>query len=202
MTGEGPDLSTYRDGLRTALERHDTATADRLLGDALLTQPLSALIFHVIVPVLDDMGRNWQEGRISIATEHLATNYIRQRLIMWMLAGPPPFPVHPVVLAAAPGELHEGSLLILGALLRRRRWPVAYLGQSVPLPDLAAFVEEMQAPAVAMVAMTEEAAKAIEEWPRFMPSAVQRGKPFVGFGGRDSSRGSRMAPACAGSFSG
>jgi DNA-binding transcriptional MerR regulator len=189
-TGDGSlpvelaDLSCYREGLLAALLNHDTATADRVLGEILLSQALSRLIYEVIVPVLDDTGRGWQEGRINVATEHFATNYVRQRLMMWMLAGPPPFPVHPVVLAAAPGELHEGSLLMLGALLRRRRWPVAYLGQSVPLPDLAAFATELQAPAVVIVAMTEPSAAALADWPRYMPDAARLGKPFVGYGGR------------------
>jgi MerR family transcriptional regulator, light-induced transcriptional regulator len=178
------DLTPYRDALLAALLDHDTAAADRLLGEILLSQPLSRLIYEVIVPVLDETGRGWQEGRINVATEHFATNYVRQRLMMWMLAGPPPFPVHPVVLAAAPGELHEGSLLMLGALLRRRRWPVAYLGQTVPLQDLAAFASEMQAPAVVLVAMTEPSAAALADWPRYMPDALRLGKPFVGFGGR------------------
>jgi MerR family transcriptional regulator, light-induced transcriptional regulator len=178
------DLSPYRESLLDALLNHDTATADRVLGEVVLSQALSRLIYKVIVPVLVETGRGWQEGRINVATEHFATNYVRQRLMMWMLAGPPPFPVHPVVLAAAPGELHEGSLLILGALLRRRRWPVAYLGQSVPLPDLAAFAAELQAPAVVIVAMTEPSAAALTDWPRYLPDAARVGKPFVGYGGR------------------
>ncbi len=186
--GEPPvelaDLGAYREGLLAALLNHDTAAADRVLGGILLSQALSRLIYEVIVPVLVETGRGWQEGRVNVASEHFATNYVRQRLMMWMLAGPPPFPVHPVVLAAAPGELHEGSLLMLGTLLRRRRWPVAYLGQSVPLPDLAAFARELQTPAVVVVATMEPSAAALIDWPRHMPDVGHEGKPFVGYGGR------------------
>jgi MerR family transcriptional regulator, light-induced transcriptional regulator len=177
------DMSEARERLLAALLRHETAEADQLLGEALLVHPLSNVIFQLIVPAFTEIGRAWEEGRINVATEHLATNYVRQRLMMWMLGGPAPFAVPPVVLAAAPGELHEGSLLILGALLRRRRWPVAYLGQTVPLSDLASFVEEMHAPAVALVAMTEPAAAALADWPRYLPTAFSTGHPFVGYGG-------------------
>jgi MerR family transcriptional regulator, light-induced transcriptional regulator len=181
---DGSDLHPYSERLLAALLDHDTVTADRILGEVLLSQPLSRLIYEVIVPTLEETGRGWQEGRVSIAAEHFATNYVRQRLMMWMLAGPPPFPVRPVVLAAAPGELHEGSLLMLGALLRRRRWPVAYLGQSVPLADLASFSTELQSPAIVVVAMTEPAAEAMLDWPRYLPAALPSGKPFFGYGGR------------------
>ena len=42
---------------------------------------------------------------------------------------------------------------MLGVLLRRQGWPVAYLGQNVPFADLAAFVEQVQPGAVVLVAM-------------------------------------------------
>ena len=73
---------------------------------------------------------------------------------------------------------------MLGALLRRRRWPVAYLGQSVPLPDLAAIVREICPAVVVVVAMSDETAGGLIEWPHWMPEAAQTGKPVVGFAGR------------------
>ncbi len=60
------------------------------------------------------------------------------------------------MLACGPGEWHEISLLMLGVLLRRRRWPVAYLGQAVPLPDLVKFTREIKPAVVVLVAMTEQ----------------------------------------------
>jgi hypothetical protein len=103
---------------------------------------------------------------------------------MWMLSGPPPRSVSPIALACAPDEWHEGSLLVLGALLRRRRWPVAYLGQSLPLQDLAKFVRDLRSPLVVLVAMTENTAAELVNWPEYLPEAVEAGKPVVGFGGR------------------
>jgi hypothetical protein len=103
---------------------------------------------------------------------------------MWMVSGPPPRTIHPIILACAPNEWHEGSLLILGALLRRRRWPVAYLGQAVPLPDLAGFVRELNPSLIVVIAMTENAAAELSEWPVWLPEVAQTGKPTVGYGGR------------------
>jgi hypothetical protein len=88
------------------------------------------------------------------------------------------------VLACAPNEWHEGSLLILGALLRRRRWLVSYLGQSVPLPDLANFVRELKPAILVTVAMTENSAAELAEWPHFLPEVVQDNHPIFGYGGR------------------
>ncbi len=154
-----------------------------MLSDALALYPMENLIFGMILPVLTDIGEAWSSGQIDIATEHFATNHLRQHLIMWTRTGPPSYHVNPVVLACAPGELHEGSLLILSVLLRRLRWPVIYLGQTMPLNDLVTFVNEVSAPILVFVAMTEETAITLSEWTRWLPDAAESGRPIVGYGG-------------------
>ncbi len=176
-------LAIFQEHLTQALLIHDVEEADQILGDALALYPLEDLVLDVMRPTLADIGYAWSEGSATVATEHFATYYLRHRLLMWMVTGPVPHPVRPVVLACAPGELHEGSLLIMGTLLRRRRWPIAYLGQSVPLPDLVTFVQDIRPPAVVFVAMTEEPAHELIEWPRWFPEAVQTNRPLMTFGG-------------------
>lgn len=179
-----PSLANFHIRLTDALLVNDLSGADQLLGEILSLYPIEDLILDVIAPTLNDIGMAWLEERISIATEHLATNLLRQHLLLWMMTGPQPFAnVSPTVLACAPGEWHEGSLLILGVLLRRRRWPIAYLGQNVPLSDLADLGEQVNAPAVVFVAMTEASAGALMEWPEHL-AELQDGKLLVGYGGR------------------
>lgn len=162
----------------------DTETADKVFDEALALYAPEDVILHMIRPTLWAIGEGWVAGDISIGVEHLATHYLRQRLLVWLRTGPPLYDVPPTVLACAPEEYHEGGLMIMGALLRRRRWPVAYLGQSIPLQDLAEFVEQTKPLAVVSVAMTEVAADALAQWPRFMPEAAESGRPVFAFGGR------------------
>jgi DNA-binding transcriptional MerR regulator len=158
--------------------------ADQVMGEALARSNPEELILHMIVPALAEIGDAWFDKKINITSEHFSTNYLRQRLLMWMLNGPPPQSRPPVILACAPGEWHEGSLLTLGALLRRRRIPIAYLGQTVPLPDLNTFIRDIRPQLVVIVAMLEETAAQLTEWPQWMPEAASTGKPIIGFGGR------------------
>jgi MerR family transcriptional regulator, light-induced transcriptional regulator len=179
-----PHLPILRDKLIESLTLRNLVHADTILGEALALSSPEDLILDLIGPALAAIGDTWESGQINIATEHLATNYLRHRLLMWMVSGPPPRAINPIILACAPNEWHEGSLLILGALLRRRRWPVAYLGQAVPLPDLAGFVRELNPSMIVTVAMTENAAAELSDWPSWLPEAAQTGKPAVGYGGR------------------
>jgi MerR family transcriptional regulator, light-induced transcriptional regulator len=179
-----PHLQAYCDELHLALLARDLERSDSLLGEALALSSPDDLILDVIGPTLANIGNAWEDGKISIATEHLATNYLRQRLLMWMVSGPPPKSMNPIVLACAPDEWHEGSLLILGALLRRRRWPIAYLGQALPLPDLAGFVRDLKPSMVILIAMTENTAAELGDWPHWLPEVAHSGRPVVGYGGR------------------
>jgi len=182
QTTAPPSMVLFQERLLESLKNHDLALADQITGEMLAFLSPEEITLDVIVPVLVQIGEAWERGQISIATEHFASNYLRHRLLMWMVTGPPPRPVKPLVLACAPGEWHEGSLLILGVLLRRKGWPVAYLGQNVPFEDLADFVREIQPSVIVLIAMLEETARTIAEWPRWIEQ--NNGKPLVAFGGR------------------
>lgn len=174
----------FQDRLSRAILSSDFQSADQLFSDALVFHTPEELILEVITPVLDKIGQFWAEKKISVADEHIATNYLRQRLLLWMLTSPPPMEIKPVILACAPEELHEGSLLIFATLLRRRRYPVLYLGQAVPLADLAMYVQEVRPSLVVLVAMTDAAARNLLDWKTYLPESALGGFPLVGFGGR------------------
>lgn len=180
----GNVFAAFYDRLLEALLEHDIALAERVIAEALTVHPLEHLILHIFSPIMSEVGSRWERGEIDIATEHLATNFLRQQLLQWMRTGPPPYNVNPVVLACAPSELHEGSLLMLGVLLRRLRWPVRYLGQSIALNDFKTFVENVQPPIIVFIAMTEESAQALSVWPHWLPEVYETNQPLVCFGGR------------------
>lgn len=183
--GAGPSssLDTIHRRFTEALLRHDTDGATQLLAEGISVFSVEQLMLEVMRPALVDIGEGWAAGRVSVATEHLASQFVRQRLMQWMLAGPSTYAVRPIVLACAPDEWHDLSLLMLGVLARRRRWPVHYLGQSVPLPDLARFVDHTRPPAVVLSAMREETARAIAAWPEHLSGAAEEGRPPICFGG-------------------
>lgn len=173
-------LANLQERLTNALILHDTSGADELLGEALALYSPEIIILNVVRPVFEEIGEQWEQNKIDVATEHQATNYLRQRLLTWMTSAPPARWQHTIVLACAPDEWHEGSLLILGALLRRRLWPIVYLGQAVPLKDLASFVQEVNPSLVVVVAMTENAVSNLVDW----PTATSKASPIFSFGGR------------------
>jgi len=178
------DLKLLQECLLRLLMAHDLTGAERLFQEDLTLYSPESLIYHVIIPTLSDVGRAWAEGHIDVSTEHMASQYLHDRLIMWKQTAPPSYAVPPTILACAPGEWHEGSLLIFETLLRRRRWPVVYLGQSVPLEDLAHFIKEVDPLVVLLVAMRLDTAQALIDLPSVIPELSDRARPLLAFGGR------------------
>jgi MerR family transcriptional regulator, light-induced transcriptional regulator len=177
-------LMEAKDRLLHSLLELDIQTAENVLNDVLVLNTPDDVILEVIGPTIAAIGAEWEKGNTNISTEHLATNFLRQRLLMWMLGGPPARQVPPIILACAPNEWHEGSLLVLGSLLRRRRWPIVYLGQAVPVDDLAEIIKDITPSLVILVAMMEEPALELIEWPKYMPEIAASNHPIIGYGGR------------------
>ncbi len=182
QTTAPPPTARLQERLLGALRNHDLALADQIIGEMLVFLSPEEITLDVIVPVLVQIGEAWEQGQISIATEHFASNYLRHRLLMWMVTGPPARISRPVILACPPHEWHEGSLLVLGVLLRRKGWPVAYLGQNVPLKDLADFISQIHPSLVVLVATMEESALALVDWPKWI--RIEHDWPKILFGGR------------------
>jgi DNA-binding transcriptional MerR regulator len=177
-------LDRFQARLTGSLLEQDLESAGQILADVVALYGVEELILGVLRPALADIGAGWSSGQVSVATEHLASQLIRERLMRWMPAGPAVYHGPSVVLACAPDEWHDLSLLMFGVLLSRRRWPLSYLGQSVPLPDLAEFVGSTKPRAVVLVAMHESSAEGLRRWPDHMPRVASTGIPPVCIGGR------------------
>jgi hypothetical protein len=68
-------------------------------------------------------------------------------------------------------------------LLQRSRWPIIYLGQSVDLPDLISFVENIRPSMIVFVAMTEDSAQALSQWPQWLSTEQDKKTTIVAYAG-------------------
>lgn len=163
---------------------YDSAGAGTILREVVARHSVERVVLDVVGPIFAAVGGAWSAVRLPIAAEHFTTNFLRHQLLAWMHASPPPFQVRPVVLACAPEELHEGSLLMLGILLSCARWPVRHLGQSLPLRELPILVDRLEPALIVFVAMREAGALALAGWPLWLAQRAETQLPIIGFGGR------------------
>ena len=94
-------------------------------------------ILDIIFPFMERVGILWVTNHINPAQEHLATNVIRQKIILGIEKLPPVLQYSKrIVLFMPEGEYHEIGLLYVHYLLKQRGFYVDYLGANVPMVDL------------------------------------------------------------------
>ena len=104
----------------------------------------------LILPTLTRVGLEWQQGTLAISQEHFASNLIRARLLsLARLWGRGSGPL--ALLACAPGEQHDITLLSFGLLLRSYGWRILFLGADTPIATLTEAAETTR-PALTVLA--------------------------------------------------
>lgn len=103
-------------------------------------------IEKIIFPFLRHMGNMWQLGVISPAQEHYISNLIRQKIITGINDLTPIVNESPkkYIFFLPQLEMHELGLLYAHYLTKLRGHKCFYLGQSVPVEDLAGISDSVK----------------------------------------------------------
>ncbi|HET9094045.1 MAG TPA: B12-binding domain-containing protein [Solirubrobacteraceae bacterium] len=144
-------IDDARARLLSAVERYDEADVQSALDDALAAVGLETFIRDLILPTLTEVGQRWADGEAEISQEHFASHLIRGRLLsLARLWGRGAGPL--ALLACAPGERHDISLLAFGLLLRSYGWRILFLGADTPILTVGQAATATHPDAVVIVA--------------------------------------------------
>ena len=161
--------------LLAAIGRYDEAAAHSVLDESLAAFGLEESLRHVVLPTLKEVGDGWKRGEIDISQEHFASNLIRGRLLgLARFWGRGTGPL--ALLACAPGEMHDITLLAFALVLRSHSWRILFLGADTPIATLAQAAETTR-PALVVVssfdpALLEAQAAALRRLARVVPLAL------------------------------
>lgn len=105
--------------------------------------PVPELYLEVIQAAQHQIGRLWQENRITVAQEHLATAISQLALAhLYPLLPREPHNGKHVLVACVDGELHDIGARVVADFLEMAGFDVRYLGASVPIPSLIGMARE------------------------------------------------------------
>ncbi len=138
LAGERPPeglLDDAAERLLAAVTTFDEAGAHAVIDETVAGFGIETVLRRVLLPTLEEIGAGWRRGEIAISQEHFASNVIRGRLQglarLWGRGGGPL-----ALLACAPGETHDITLLAFGLVLRSYGWRILYLGADTPVATL------------------------------------------------------------------
>jgi MerR family transcriptional regulator, light-induced transcriptional regulator len=129
-------LENAAERLLEAIHTYDETAVHEVLDESFAAFGLEAVLRQLILPALAEVGREWEQGTLAVSQEHFASNVVRARLLslarLWGRGGRPV-----ALLACAPGEQHDISLLAFGLVLRSHGWRIVFLGADTPIATLA-----------------------------------------------------------------
>lgn len=139
VTGRGID-QYLRDDLATALKRGRAQEARVLILQAHAAgADAAALGDHLVRPVMEQVGHDWETGGLDVYQEHRASHIVESVLIeLIQRQGRGPEQGAPLALGSAPeGDIYTLSGLLCELTLRELGWDVMNLGANLPLASLA-----------------------------------------------------------------
>jgi DNA-binding transcriptional MerR regulator/methylmalonyl-CoA mutase cobalamin-binding subunit len=140
-------------GLLDAVDRYDLAAVDRKLGKLSAVLASREMVHEVVLPFLREVGKGWQEGRFTVAQEHMVSASLRGLLGSLIRVQAPRESRTALIFATPPGERHELGLAAAAMLAAAGGLGVFYLGADLPTADVVEAARRTGARAV-VLAMT------------------------------------------------
>lgn len=127
-----------------------TKAASRLTSEG---APLVDIIGQVLVPPLRQIGRQWNDGELSIWTEHRATAIV-ERILGELALNPRGRRRGTAVVAALSGDSHALPTTMAAVALRSDNWQVHHLSADLPPEQLLDFCATYEV-ALAVITVTQ-----------------------------------------------
>jgi methanogenic corrinoid protein MtbC1 len=147
---------------------------------------IRTLYLDVFQPAMREIGRLWQDNRITVADEHLATAITQASMARLyeelFRSSPEPGPL--LVAACADQERHELGLRMICDVLEMEGWDTVFLGASVPVEDLVEMVRVRRPQVVALSASIAPHVGRVREAIRAIRETDGGASPLIAVGGR------------------
>ncbi len=176
-------IDTMNRQLFDAVTGFDDATANEVLRRAFAIYSVDQVLTRVVQPTLVEIGEKWQEGNLSIASEHYASQFFLRHLMSMLTTTMPPTHFQTIIAAGAPGEEHQIGLLILVVMMRWRGWDIKYIGPNLPLNQLPESLSPLQPNMLLFSATTQESARALLQLDQLFDQYPET-RPIIIFGGQ------------------
>lgn len=139
---------------------------------------------HVIQPALYEIGRQWQQNRVSVAQEHLATA-IAQTLMAQGTGRIEPAPDNGLkaLFACTSGNHHTVGLRMVADAFEVSGWQVHYLGANLPTAALVAQVRQLRPDLVGLSASLPHHLRDLRQAIAILRAAFAEDCPRIAVGG-------------------
>jgi DNA-binding transcriptional MerR regulator len=119
-----------------AVGRFDAPGTERELARLAAILPARDLVHRVALPLMRQVGEEWEAGRLTVGQEHLVSSTLRNLLGSLMRLSAPREPRASLLFATPPGERHEFGILAGAMLAVAGGLGAVYMGADLPAAEI------------------------------------------------------------------
>ncbi|MHC1690228.1 MAG: B12-binding domain-containing protein [Bacteroidales bacterium] len=126
--------------------------SSQIIGNlAVAGLPVEDIYEKIIKKSLYDIGELWESGKISVATEHLASAIV-ESVLNEMYSGiiSKNRNNKTVIVASVENESHQIGIKMVADIFEKHGWNTLFLGANVPTKDLISFMEDIRPDYIAL----------------------------------------------------
>ncbi|MFZ3070071.1 MAG: MerR family transcriptional regulator [Anaerolineaceae bacterium] len=187
VTPEAPKLKPprpprdYAEMLFGAMVAHNEGRANAIMDNVQKYFDLLTIFQEVLAPSLELLGEAWYRGEIRIATEHMASGYVKGKLLSIMQNLPVIKEGAMILVGCGPEESHDLASLMFAVLLRQEGYFVEYLGPDLPVDDLLDYSAIVHPKLIVLTVNQENTAYLMKGFSVALSN--MRGKPRLAYAG-------------------
>jgi methanogenic corrinoid protein MtbC1 len=159
-----------------AIDQLDADETERLLGFQLAALGSRSFVTAVVVPLMTEVGDRWDDGRLCVAGEHLASASVRNLLGGTLRRISRSSQSLPILFTTLPGERHELGALSCAVIAVDLGANAIYLGPDLPIGEVVAATGTTRAGTVAVsssgCAPARQRERAVRQLRRSLPRDV------------------------------
>lgn len=130
------------DSCLKAVSNMDAGDLEDHLTRAAIDMDILDAVDLVVVPLLEELGEGWHQGRWRISHEHMASAVVRNFLANQLRSYDSPGAVHPVIVTTPSGQEHELGSLGAALAAASAGFHIIYLGSNIPASDIVRAAED------------------------------------------------------------
>jgi DNA-binding transcriptional MerR regulator/methylmalonyl-CoA mutase cobalamin-binding subunit len=153
----------YLDRMIAAVIQFNEKALESAYGDALSLYPVATVTDKLLMPLMVELGRRWEQGDGSVAEEHFFGFYLRNKLGARYHHRDSPDKGPGLLLACLPGDRHETGLLLFGLAASRAGYVTILLGADMPLEEISAAAHKTGCVAIVLSGMIQPPANLLEQ---------------------------------------
>ncbi len=150
-------IARLQEQIIQAAQDFDATLLSEVLDLTFAKYSMDVALDEVIQPATYRVGKLWEQGVLTVASEHMLSSALAARLEQLRQAvSLPNRQSQKILCCCLPGEQHEMGLLVLSLHLASAGYRVIYLGRNLPLYELKSTAEKLDIKAVCLSAKRRE----------------------------------------------